>query len=67
MAPLWAGLIARINQKKGGRVGFINPAVCTPSRRVPTRFTTSRSATTAWATPWSATTPPRLGPLHRPG
>jgi kumamolisin len=27
VAPLWAGLIARINQKKGGRVGFINPAI----------------------------------------
>jgi kumamolisin len=25
VAPLWAGLIARINQKLGGRVGFINP------------------------------------------
>jgi kumamolisin len=25
VAPLWAALIARINQKLGGRVGFINP------------------------------------------
>jgi len=25
VAPLWAGLIARINQKLGNRVGFINP------------------------------------------
>ena len=25
VAPLWAGLIARINQKLGGRVGFVNP------------------------------------------
>ena len=25
VAPLWAGLIARINQKLNGRVGFINP------------------------------------------
>jgi kumamolisin len=27
VAPLWAGLIARINQKLGGRVGFINPQI----------------------------------------
>ncbi len=27
VAPLWAGLIARINQKKSGRVGFINPTI----------------------------------------
>ena len=27
MAPLWAGLIARINQKLGRRVGFINPKI----------------------------------------
>jgi kumamolisin len=27
VAPLWAGLIARINQKTGGRVGFINPQI----------------------------------------
>jgi kumamolisin len=25
VAPLWAGLVARINQLKGGPVGFINP------------------------------------------
>ena len=25
VAPLWAGLIARINQAKGGPVGYINP------------------------------------------
>lgn len=25
VAPLWAALIARINQKLGGRVGFVNP------------------------------------------
>jgi len=25
VAPLWAGLVARINQKLGGRVGFVNP------------------------------------------
>lgn len=25
VAPLWAALIARINQKLGGNVGFINP------------------------------------------
>jgi kumamolisin len=25
VAPLWAGLIARINGAKGGPVGFINP------------------------------------------
>jgi kumamolisin len=27
VAPLWAGLIARLNQKLGGRVGFINPQI----------------------------------------
>jgi kumamolisin len=27
VAPLWAGLIARINQKLDGRVGFINPRI----------------------------------------
>jgi kumamolisin len=27
VAPLWAGLIARINQAKGSPVGFINPAL----------------------------------------
>jgi kumamolisin len=27
VAPLWAALIARINQKLGGRVGFINPQI----------------------------------------
>ena len=27
VAPLWAGLIARINQKLKGRVGFINPQI----------------------------------------
>ncbi len=27
VAPLWAGLIARINQKHGQAVGFINPAL----------------------------------------
>jgi kumamolisin len=27
VAPLWAGLIARINQKLSGRVGFINPQI----------------------------------------
>jgi kumamolisin len=27
VAPLWAGLIACINQKLGGRVGFINPQI----------------------------------------
>jgi kumamolisin len=27
VAPLWAGLITRINQKLGGRVGFINPQI----------------------------------------
>jgi kumamolisin len=27
VAPLWAGLIALINQKKGSRVGFINPTI----------------------------------------
>ena len=27
VAPLWAGLIARINQKKNGQVGFINPVI----------------------------------------
>jgi kumamolisin len=27
VAPLWAGLIARINQKLGQRVGFVNPAL----------------------------------------
>lgn len=27
VAPLWAGLIARINQKLRGRVGFINPQI----------------------------------------
>ncbi len=27
VAPLWAGLIARINAAKGGSVGFINPAL----------------------------------------
>jgi kumamolisin len=27
VAPLWAGLIARINQKLNGRVGFINPQI----------------------------------------
>lgn len=27
VAPLWAGLIARINATKGGSVGFINPAL----------------------------------------
>lgn len=27
VAPLWAGLIARINAAKGGPVGFINPTV----------------------------------------
>ena len=25
VAPLWAGLIARINQNLGARVGFVNP------------------------------------------
>jgi len=25
VAPLWAGLIARLNQRLGGRSGFINP------------------------------------------
>src|SRR5262249_27632764 len=27
VAPLWAGLIALINQKLGRRVGFINPKI----------------------------------------
>jgi kumamolisin len=27
VAPLWAALIARFNQKLGGRVGFINPQI----------------------------------------
>jgi kumamolisin len=27
VAPLWAGLIARMNQKLGRRVGFINPKI----------------------------------------
>ena len=27
VAPLWAGLIARMNQKLNGRVGFINPQI----------------------------------------
>jgi subtilase family serine protease len=27
VAPLWAALIARINQKLGGRVGFVNPQI----------------------------------------
>jgi kumamolisin len=27
VAPLWAALIARINQKLGGRVGFLNPQI----------------------------------------
>jgi len=27
VAPLWAGLIARLNQKLRGRVGFINPQI----------------------------------------
>jgi kumamolisin len=27
VAPLWAALIARINQKLNGRVGFINPRI----------------------------------------
>jgi kumamolisin len=27
VAPLWAGLIGRINQKLGGRVGWINPQI----------------------------------------
>jgi kumamolisin len=27
VAPLWAALIAQINQKLGGRVGFINPQI----------------------------------------
>ena len=31
VAPLWAGLIARINQLKKGRVGFINPQIYTLS------------------------------------
>ena len=25
MAPLWAGLVARLNERLGGRSGFLNP------------------------------------------
>jgi kumamolisin len=31
VAPLWAGLIARINQKKQGRMGYLNPILYTLS------------------------------------
>ncbi|WP_254348951.1 MULTISPECIES: hypothetical protein [Paenibacillus] len=31
MAPLWAGLLANINQKLGHSVGFINPKLYTLS------------------------------------
>ncbi len=29
VAPLWAALVARLNQKLGGRVGFLNPQIYT--------------------------------------
>jgi kumamolisin len=34
-APLWAALIALINQQNGARVGFINPALCASAGGTP--------------------------------
>jgi kumamolisin len=31
VAPLWAGIIARLNQLSGRQVGFLNPALYTPA------------------------------------
>ena len=58
VAPLWAGLIARINQKLGHSVGFINPILY----QNPGAFTTSSPAATPTTTPVRAGTPaPALG------
>lgn len=34
VAPLWAGLIARVNQQLGRRVGFVNPALYAAQQRL---------------------------------
>lgn len=31
VAPLWAGLVARINQSLGGKVGYLNPSLYSPT------------------------------------
>ena len=56
VAPLWAALVARLNQALGTPVGFVHGAV-----RAAGSFATSPPATTA------PTRPGRLGRLHRPG
>jgi kumamolisin len=63
VAPLWAGLLARINQARGGRpVGYINPLLYSAEARGATRDITQGSngayrarggwdACTGWGTP----------------
>ena len=69
VAPLWAGLIARINQQLGRRVGFINPKLYA----LPAGSPALRDVTTGGNRVSSGRTSevgydaaPRLGRLHRP-
>jgi kumamolisin len=55
VAPLWAGLIARINAAKGSPVGFINPALYAGSAAL-NDITQGNNGTFAAGTGWDACT-----------
>ena len=55
VAPLWAGLVARINSTRGTPVGFINPTLYASGAALKD-VTTGNNGTYAAATGWDACT-----------
>ena len=55
VAPLWAGLIARINAAKGGPIGFINPLLYPPPSTL-NDITSGNNGSYAASSGWDACT-----------
>jgi kumamolisin len=55
VAPLWAGLIARINSTRGSRVGYINPPLYAATSDL-NDITTGNNGTYAAGPGWDACT-----------